>query len=463
MGKPGAFLEVGRVAHGMRAPKERVGDYEDIVAPLTQKAQQEQASRCMACGVAFCQSGLVFSGARRSTGCPLHNPIPETNDLVYRGRLDDAVERQLMMNPFPEFTGRVCPAPCEIACNLGLHDDAVTIHDNERLIADYAFENGMIAPLPEPAADAKLVSVIGSGPAGLAAAWELCRRGYRVHVYERDDRAGGLLMYGIPNMKLPKEIVERRVELMEQSGIEFSLGCDASEKAPEICAESDAVVVAAGARAARRLELPGADLPGVVYALDYLTEATKSLLEGRDTSISAKGRDVIVIGGGDTGVDCIATAMRQGAKSVTQVIRASRPADAVDVFSVWPGPRAQFSTAYGQEEADAVFGHDPRMWATDTLGFEGEKSLEGMRVRGKEQGAEEKVLPAQLALIAKGFTGAESALLKAFGLEPRQGRGVVDDTPVYVCGDAKTGSSIVASALRDALECAEAVDGELRA
>ena len=241
MGRVGAFLHAERVGHGLRPASESLNDFEEFALPLTLEEQCEQASRCMNCGVAFCQTGVALGDSLHAVGCPLHNLIPETNDLLYQHRFEDAVARVALTNPFPEFTGRVCPAPCEVACNLGLHKAPVTINDNERALSDIAWENG-IDPLPAPAADAPLASVIGSGPAGLACAWEMARRGWRVRIYEQADRPGGLLMYGIPNMKLPKWIIERRVNLMRESGIEFNCGVDACACADAIAAESDAVV-----------------------------------------------------------------------------------------------------------------------------------------------------------------------------------------------------------------------------
>jgi glutamate synthase (NADPH/NADH) small chain len=476
MGKPGAYLNLDRVDHGVRASADAVADFDEFVVPLPLEAQEAQASRCMACGVAFCQTGMVFSGERRPTGCPLHNCLPEVNDLLYRGRLKDAYERLSLTNPFPEFTGRVCPAPCEVACNLGLHEQPVTIHDNERAVSDYAWAHGLVKPLTAPRAQAPLVSVIGSGPAGLAAAWELARRGARVQVIERADRAGGLLMYGIPNMKLDKDVVARRIELMEESGIVFKTSMDAAACAAEIQQASAAVVIASGAGAARRVDVPGADLAGVEFALDYLEGATRALIDGGAPAITAAGKDVVVIGGGDTGVDCIATALRQGAASVTQVIRAQRPADTVNVFAVWPGNRNVYAQGYGQVEAQDEFGADPRLWSTDTVAFTGEGSVAGVRIedlsyeggRHRVEGTEREI-PAQLVLIAKGFTGPEKPLLDAFGvsvgersLPVAEGyRTATASLPVYVAGDCRVGSTLVSSSIADGLQCAYQVADDL--
>ncbi len=451
MGKPCAYLTIGRKEHGVRPAEEAIGDFGDFTVDLPAEEQRDQASRCMNCGVPFCQSGIAFNGARHSTGCPLHNLIPETNDLLYRGRMDDAGRRLSLTNPFPEFTGRVCPAPCETACNLGLNDDPVTIHDNERAKSDYLWECG-IDPLPAAGPDAPLVSVVGSGPAGLAAAWELARQGMRIRVYERDGLPGGLLTFGIPNMKLPKQVVERRIKLMEASGIEFCCGVDAAGKAEEIASESAAVVLACGARAARRLDIPGADAAGVHFALEYLTEATKTLIEGRDAAITAKDKDVVVIGGGDTGVDCVATALRQGARSVCQVIRAKQPADAVDVQTAWPGPRDAYGQGYGHREACARFGADPRIWSTDTVAFEVDEAGDVAAVRVKPiPDGEPYEVSAGLVLIAKGFTGPEQSVLDAFaGFDN-----------VHLAGDARMGSTLVVTAIADGLKVATAVAEEL--
>lgn len=481
MGKVGAFLQIGRKAHDVRPSSESIADYEEFAICLPLDSQTEQASRCMNCGVAFCQSGIPLGGSKHAVGCPLHSLIPETNDLLFRKRFDDAAERLALTNPFPEFTGRVCPAPCETACNLGLSREPVTINDNERAISDYEWEKG-IDPLPVAGEDARIASVIGSGPAGLAVAWELARKGWRVHVYERADRPGGLLMYGIPNMKLPKDVIDRRIALMKDSGIEFFCGVDAVDCADKIASESDVVVIAAGASVPRDVEIEGRDLKGIHFALDYLGETTKALLDDREPAITAKGKDVVVIGGGDTGTDCVACALRQGAKSVTQVIRAQEPPHVAPTNDYWPADPGIYSLGYGQREAKDVFGEDPRMFSMDTIAFLGEKVVEAVRIQGLSyDGGRHRVdgaiseIPAQLVLIAKGFTGGESSLFEAFGVDGGQGSEVyclqepiVDGdhakTPgIYVAGDARCGSSLVVNAMADALECASQIEKDFSA
>ena len=461
MGRPGAYLVVGREENGARPAVERIGDYEEITQVLPEVPRARQAARCMNCGVAFCQSGLVFGGSRQPTGCPLHNPIPETNDLLCHGRLEDAAQRLLMSDPFPEFTSRVCPAPCEAACNLGLADDPVTIHDNERAIADY-LAGRAYDQLWGSWADAALVSVVGSGPAGLACAWSLARQGLRVRVYERDDRPGGLLMYGIPSMKLPKDVVERRVCLMREAGIEFKCGVDAAGMADRVLRESACVVLATGARQARRVEVDGASLAGVHLALDYLGESTRSLLDGRPAEIDAAGKDVVVIGGGDTGTDCVATALRQGASSVRQVVRAGKPCETANPGDVWPAPRVTGRPGYGQAEAAALFGEDPRLWSCETLAFSGEEGeVRAVKVR---DACGERDLPAQLVIIAKGFVGPEPATLQAFCVPAgcREAQPVIaGGHPVYVAGDARLGPSIVARAMADGLRVADEIAASL--
>ena len=448
VGKPGAYLNITRQEHGIRCAQEAVADYNSFVIDLPFEVRQKQASRCMNCGVPFCQSGMCFNGARQATGCPLHNLIPETNDLLYQGRIDDAAARLLLTNPFPEFTGYVCPAPCEVACNLGLNNSPVTIHDNERTLADYVWNKGL-EPFIQTSTDAPLVSIVGSGPAGLACAWECARKGMHVRVYERDDRPGGLLMYGIPNMKLPKWVVERRVRLMQQIGIEFICNRDAATIAQKIAHESYAVILACGSRTPRHMDIPGSKLEGVYYAVDYLTETTKSLLNKNTPTIDARGLDVAVIGGGDTGVDCVATALRQGAKSVRQIIRASKPPLSMQTHGVWPAQRNVYTQSYGQREAQELFGEDPRIWSTDTVAFvdDGSGKVCGVEVQDISSEAAGNTLPAQLVLIAKGFTGPEQATVEAFA----------PYSNVYKTGDAKHGSSLVATAMADGLKTAQEV------
>ena len=479
MGKPGAFLDIDRVTHELRPVEERSHDFDPLYVELDDDARRAQASRCMMCGVAFCQMGASFGKARPS-GCPLHSLIPEWNELVYRGRWDEAAERLSLTSPMPEFTSRVCPALCEAACNLGsVEGQPTTIHDNERAISDHEWADGGPRRF-EPAGE-------GAPTVAVVAAWELARRGARVTVFERDDRPGGLLMYGIPNMKLEKSVVERRVALMRELGIVFELGADVND--PKVAAKLDgfdAVVVAAGARAPRGLSAANIDAPGVVYAVDYLTASTISVLDGGEPAVNAHGLDVVVIGGGDTGNDCVGTAVRQGARSVRQFEFLPAAPDKRAASNPWPQWPNVKKTDYGQQEAIAAMGGEMRAWGVDTLEVLLDKKGAAASLRvvdldwsaGKPEriaGSEHEV-PAQLVLIACGFTGPEHSVFDAVSvpvatsgrplpvmaaegshLAARTEGVAADAAPVYVAGDARNGSSLVVNAMADALTCAAEV------
>lgn len=461
MGKATGFLEYSRVEEPFRPEAERLKDFAYLHAALPAQARREQAARCMNCGVPFCQSNY---------GCPLHNRVPEWNDLLYQGRTREALQRLLVTAPFPEFTGRVCPQLCEKACMLG--DDATTNRDNELYLIEEGFRNGWIAPRVPARRTDRRVAVVGSGPAGLAAADLLNRLGHRVTVVERADRPGGLLMYGIPNMKLPKEIVARRVGLMKAEGVEFRLNTEADAS---LRADFDAVLLCGGARRARRLSVPGEEAKGVTLAVDYLSEATRALLEGRASALDAWGKDVLVVGGGDTGNDCVGTCLRQGCKSVTQLEMLPAPPAQRTKNNPWPEWPRILRTDYGQREAIAAQGRDPRLFETTVervlAGENGHVcAVETVRVSRGADGrlhpieGTRRTLPCQLLLIAAGFVGCEAEMAGRFhfSLNARN----LPDIPaaahalapgLFAAGDMRTGQSLVVRALADGRAAAREV------
>lgn len=483
MGKDTGFTDYKRAGNLTVPPEKRIENFEEFHLMLSCDERRRQGGRCMNCGVPFCQSGMVLSGMR--TGCPLHNLIPEWNDEVYNGNWRHALSRLLKTNNFPEFTGRVCPALCECACTCGYNDDPVTVHDNELAIIEYGFAHGYVSDDPPAVRTDKKVAVIGSGPSGLAVADRLNMRGHNVTVFERDDRAGGLLMYGIPNMKLDKKIVERRIELMKKQGVEFVLNCNIGTraKAEKILSEFDAVVLCCGARKPRNIFKSMPEANGIHYAVDFLTSTTKSLIEcglKDGTYISAKDKDVVIVGGGDTGNDCVATAIRHGCRSVTQLEIMPEPPTERQENNPWPEYPKTKKTDYGQEEAIYVFGSDPRIYNTTVKEVKADSDGNLMSVVTQKleskfdessgrnmlvpvEGSENEI-PAQLLLIAAGFVGCEDKTAESFGVKLNSRNGIETDNymtnvkGVFSAGDAKNGQSLVVAAIADARVCAKQVD-----
>ena len=479
MGKPTGFLEYDRALPADRPPAERIQDWDEFHTHADLSLLQRQGARCMDCGIPFCHAGKTVG--RTSIGCPLNNLIPEWNDLVYRGEMDEAYRRLMLTNNFPEFTGRVCPALCEGSCTLGMHDPAVTIKNIECQIIDTMFAEGKVKPRIPTKSTEKRVAVIGSGPAGLACADQLNQMGHKVTVFDRADRAGGLLMYGIPNMKLDKNVVMRRTKLMEKEGVQFRLNTEIGKNYPavKLLNEYDAVVLCTGAAEPRPLQVDGASLNGVHYAVDFLSRNTKSLLDSglADRNfISAKDKNVIVVGGGDTGTDCVATCIRHGCKSVLQLeIMDELPAERTE-RNPWPQwPRIQ-KTDYGQEEAIAVFGTDPRLYNTTITKIEGDEKGGVKAVHTAEVDwsagkpvpipGTEKVQECELVLIAMGFLGPEQALVKQLTLktDPRSNILAGEEScetslkGVFAAGDCRRGQSLVVWAMREGRLAAEAVN-----
>ena len=483
MGKSTGFLEYEREANPAQAPLERIKHWNEFHPMLDTEERKKQGARCMACGVPFCQSGKVLNGA--VSGCPLNNLVPEWNDLIYHGNFAHAIKRLRKTNNFPEFTGRVCPALCEAACTCGLNGDAVTVKENELFTVENAYAAGLLQPNVPKVRTGKKVAVVGSGPSGLAAADQLNQRGHSVTVFEKSDRAGGLLMYGIPNMKLEKQYVERRLDIMRREGIEFKTGVNVGVDiaADKLLAEYDAVVLCCGAGNPRDISVEGRDTKGVYFAVDFLSRNTKSLLDSQfedKAYVDPKGKNVVIIGGGDTGNDCVGMSIRHGCKSVTQLEMMPKQPDSRRDTNPWPEWPFVCKTDYGQEEAIAVFGHDPRVYQTTVKELipdeNGElkairtvklepKAVNGRMVMTEVEGSDE-IMDCELLLIAAGFLGCQDYVPKAFGAELTERTNVKTDDghyatnvdKVFTAGDMHRGQSLVVWAIAEGRGAAREVD-----
>ena len=487
MGKPTGFMEYQREEAPAFSVYERIKNFDEFHEPLSREEQQKQGARCMECGVPFCQSGMMLGGM--ISGCPLNNLIPEWNDLVFRGAWEQAYHRLKITNNFPEFTSRVCPALCEKACTCGAKGDAVTVRNNEFAIVETAYANGWAKADPPKTRTGKKIAVIGSGPSGLAAADQLNKRGHSVTVFERSDRIGGLLMYGIPNMKLEKTIIERRLDVMREEGITFrtsvNVGKDISFE--ELNKEFDRIVLACGASNPRDIKAEGRDANGIYFAVDFLKSTTKALLDNGLTEgyISAKGKNVLVIGGGDTGNDCVGTCVRHGAKSILQLEMMPKLPDTRAENNPWPEWPRVCKTDYGQEEAAAVFGKDPREYQTTVKEFikdnngdlkavvlvklDAVKDSKTGRLNMTPIEGSEYIVDCELALIAAGFLGSESYVTDSFGVAldgrtnvaGQNGTHLTSVPNVFTAGDMHSGQSLVVRAIRDGRDCAREVDESL--
>ncbi len=482
MGKPTGFLEYPREETIERKPLQRLKDWKEYTKKQPEDMLKRQGARCMDCGTPFCHIGIEINGA--AAGCPINNLIPEWNDLVYRGKWKEALDRLMKTNNFPEFTGRVCPAPCEGSCTVELAGPAVTIKNIEKAIIDKGFENGWIQPRIPERRTGKKVAIVGSGPAGLAAADQLNQAGHSVTVYERADKAGGLLTYGIPNMKLDKDVVERRIKLLRQEGIDFILNTEVGKDvtSEELKIQYDSIILCTGAQKQRDLTLQGREADGVHFAMNYLTQATKRLLniEVSEPLIDAEGKNVIVIGGGDTGADCVATALRQKCKSVVQFGKHPKLPDVRSDANMWPEQPNIFTMDYAYEEATAQYGHDPREYSVQTKKIVSDhngqlKELHTIQMKRTSDDAgnmvfeeipgSEKIWPADLVFIAIGFEGTELPVLKEFGVEVKHNkvdakhgdyRTNVDG--VFAAGDSRRGQSLIVWAIQEGRDCARQVD-----
>ena len=486
MGKATGFMDYPREKPNERNPLTRLSDWREYSTSFTDEKLSRQGARCMDCATPFCHVGMELN--RVTTGCPINNLIPEWNDLVYRGRWKEALERLMKTNNFPEFTGRVCPAPCEGSCTVAINDPAVAIKSIERSIIDKGFEKGWITPRIPESRTGKKIAIIGSGPAGLASADQLNQAGHSVTVYERSDRAGGLLTYGIPNMKLEKDVVARRITLLNQEGIDFVLNTEVGKDITkeELQNQYDAVILCTGAQKQRELDIEGREAKGIHLAMDYLTTSTKSLLDSNFEDgkfLDTKGKDVIVIGGGDTGADCVATALRQGCNSVVQfgkhpILPTSRTSD-----NMWPAYPNVFSLEYAYEEAEAKFGSDPREYSIQTKKIVADEqgnvkelhTIQMEKIKGedgiylfKEIPGTEKVWPAQFVFIAIGFEGTEQPLLTQFGVDTVNqkidavyGEYRTNVEGVFAAGDARRGQSLIVWAINEGREVAREVNSYL--
>ena len=488
MGNPNGFMEYTRQDNPSSAVEERIKNYNEFHTPIREADRKHQGERCMHCGVPFCQAGLPISGM--ISGCPLNNLIPEWNNLVSLGAWKQAYNRLKMTNSFPEFTSRVCPALCEKACTCGSNGDPVTVRANEYDIIETAYQEGWAEPMPPKQRTGKKIAVIGSGPSGLAAADQLNRRGHSVTVYERSDRVGGLLMYGIPNMKLEKHIIERKINVMKAEGVTFkvnvNVGVDVS--AEELLSEYDRVILACGASHPRDIAVEGREADGVYFAVDFLRSTTKALLDNglqEGSYISAKDKNVLIVGGGDTGNDCVGTCVRHGAKSVIQLEMMPKLPDTRSEDNPWPEWPRVCKTDYGQEEAAAVYGSDPRVYQTtvkklisDESGklkqavlvkLNAEKDEASGRLRMVPVEDSEYTIDVDLLLIAAGFLGSESYITDAFGVAVDGRTNVRTETGshqtsvdrVFTAGDMHRGQSLVVWAIREGRDCAREVDESL--
>ena len=487
MGKATGFMDYERQDKVAEEPKKRIKHFNEFHTPLSKEEQEIQGARCMGCGVPFCQSGMMIAGM--ASGCPLHNLVPEWNDMIYMGNWEEAYYRLIKTNNFPEFTARVCPALCEAACTCGLHEEPVSTKGNEYGIIENAYRHGYACAHPPKVRTGKSIAIIGSGPSGLAAADQLNKRGHLVTVFEREDKVGGLLRYGIPNMKLEKQVIDRKVSIMEEEGVIFKTGCNVGKdiKAASVLKDYDKVILACGASNPRDIKAKGRDAKGIYFAVDFLKSTTKALwannMKLKDGEyISAKGKSVMVIGGGDTGNDCVGTSIRHGAKSVLQLEMLPKAPDEREETNPWPEWPKVCKTDYGQEEAAALFGEDPREYTTTVKEFikdaegslcqavlvklESKKDRKTGRMMMTEIAGSEYTVDVDIVLIAAGFLGSENYVTKAFGVQVTERTNVLTSPGeyetnvdnVFVAGDMHRGQSLVVWAIREGREAAQKVD-----